>query len=102
MNGIQEVSGSIPLISTKRNPFPKGSGFFLLPGNFYHSQPQIKLDEVDGKFDVHFTPLLMILIPGLFLAACAVVFAVKKSAEIWQKRLPLWYNEISQYKGVWQ
>ena len=46
--------------------------------------------------------LLMILIPSLFLAVCAVVFAVKKSAEIWQKRLPLWYNEISQYKRVWQ
>jgi hypothetical protein len=29
LNGIQEVSGSIPLISTK-NPFPKGNGFFLL------------------------------------------------------------------------
>ena len=56
LNGIQEVSGSIPLISTKRNPFPKGSGFFLLPDNFYHSQPQIKLGKVDGKLDVHFTP----------------------------------------------
>ncbi len=39
LNGIQEVSGSIPLISTKRNPFPKGSGFFLLRGYFYHIQP---------------------------------------------------------------
>ena len=34
MNGIQEVSGSIPLISTKRNPFPKGSGFFCCAGGF--------------------------------------------------------------------
>ena len=54
LNGIQEVSGSIPLISTKRNPFPKGSGFFLLRGGFSHIQPQIKLGEVDVEINMQF------------------------------------------------
>ena len=52
LNGIQEVSGSIPLISTKRNPFPKGSGFFLLRGYFYHIQPQVKLGKVDVEINM--------------------------------------------------
>ena len=54
LNGIQEVSGSIPLISTKRNPFPKGSGFLLLCGYFYHIQPQIKLGKVDIEINMQF------------------------------------------------
>lgn len=54
LNGIQAVSGSLPLISTKRSPFPKGSGFFLLRGYFYHIQPQVKLSKVDVEINMQF------------------------------------------------
>ena len=50
LNGIQEVSGSIPLISTKKSRIRKNSGLFLLQKrDFQTPQKVIKTKEKAPK-----------------------------------------------------
>ena len=59
LNGIQEVSGSIPLISTMRgflteNSFPFGNEFFALCGLFTEVYSLPELFKVNVKLNVEF------------------------------------------------